>query len=81
MLSRLPPLLLVLLPSQALDTGEQISRLYPGWDQVGGRGGEVGANLAESEWMETLECVASSVNIGQQLKHPVRRCSTLIAAV
>ena len=30
MLSRLPPLLLVLLPSQALDTGEQISRLYQG---------------------------------------------------
>ena len=78
MLSRLPPLLLVLLPSQALDTGEQISRLYQG---EGGGGQGVGANLAESEWMETLECVASSVNIGQQLKHPVRRCSTLIAAV
>ena len=43
MLSRLPPLLLVLLPSQALDTGEQISRLYRGW------GGEGAANMAESE--------------------------------
>ena len=36
MLSRLPPLLLVLLPSQALDTGEQISRLYRGWGEGGG---------------------------------------------
>ena len=46
MLSRLPSLLLVLLPSQALDTGEQISRLYRGW---GGGGVGGGANSAESE--------------------------------
>ena len=38
MLARLPPLLLVLLPSQALDTGEQ----NRGWEGVGGYTGLTG---------------------------------------
>ena len=83
MLGRLPPLLLVLLPSQALDTGEQ----NRGWEEVGRLGGRgvYGLDWDGSGRMETGECVGSSINtvniVLQQLKHPVRRCFPLITAL